>query len=204
MDLDLTQYEPGARLPDETEKAFRAFSIYLDLGEERTRERVAEIMGHKSVRMTAHWSVQWRWGERVKLWTDAAQAVQADAFVDELEKLGRKHAQAASATLTAMLQPITDLQQRMKEAKERGEAVRFGSNVELMRLIIQIAPALKTVVEVERLAHGQHTDSTLVNVNGQSEEQQAQNDEVAKRILEDPETAKVATELLGRLTAPTG
>src|ERR1019366_6510472 len=51
--------------PKETGKAFAAFSLYLNMGPERSLEGVRVKCG-KSSRLIQRWSSRWKWTERVE------------------------------------------------------------------------------------------------------------------------------------------
>lgn len=74
------------RLPGETDKAFEAFRIYLELGtRDRSYTNVAKALGRKSVRWLKTWGVKYKWGDRVAAWDDHCHAIRAE----ELEKAHR-------------------------------------------------------------------------------------------------------------------
>jgi len=54
---------PFEQQPDETDKAFGAFTAYLGLGPERSLSKAAKATGRTKDQL-AHWSVRWRWRAR--------------------------------------------------------------------------------------------------------------------------------------------
>lgn len=189
-DLNVRDFTPGERLPGETSKAYNAFRTYLELGAERTLEKARTKLGYKTVYQLGVWSVRWRWLERITFWDQEANKKQSGAFLDEMEKMGRRHARIASQSMVALLQPIEDLKARVDEAKAEGKRLRFGSNADLMKLILEMPRALRALTDIERLAYGQHTDSHEVK------EKDDETKAIAQRITNDPEASRIANELL--------
>ena len=78
------------RQPKESAQAYQAFSIYRDLGEDRSLQAVATQLS-KSLQLMKRWSKNWSWGERVRQYDDSLQReAQARAFkkaVKELEEM---------------------------------------------------------------------------------------------------------------------
>lgn len=64
--------------PKESAKAFAAFSLYLNLGPERSLEAVGKKCG-KSSRLIEKWSSRWKWGERVEAHTAYLATVEREA-----------------------------------------------------------------------------------------------------------------------------
>lgn len=52
------------RLPTETTKAYEAFSVYRDMGPQRSHEKVSQVLG-KSIALMNRWSRRYNWVERV-------------------------------------------------------------------------------------------------------------------------------------------
>jgi len=189
-DVNVRSFSPGERLPGETSKAYNAFRTYLELGPERSLENARSRLGYKTIYQLSIWSVRWRWLERISFWDQEANKKQSGAFLDEMEKMGRRHARIASQSMVALLQPIEDLKQRVEEAKAEGTRLRFGSNTDLMKLILDMPRALRALTDIERLAYGQHTDSHEVK------EKDDETKSIAQRITNDPEASRLANELL--------
>ena len=56
---------PFEQQPNESAKAFAAFSIYLNLGVERSTQAVAKSLA-KSEQLVRRWSARWQWLARVQ------------------------------------------------------------------------------------------------------------------------------------------
>src|SRR5258708_2446203 len=68
-------YEQQAK---ESAKAFAAFSLYLDLGAERSLE-VVRVKCGKCARLIQRWSSRWNWGERVRAYEENMAAIERQA-----------------------------------------------------------------------------------------------------------------------------
>src|SRR5688572_2143686 len=82
----------------ESNEAFEAFKIYLNLGVERSTKKVAEQLG-KSLSLIQRWSADWRWVERCRAFDNYV-------FQQELEDLekDRVRARRAHANVSRMFQ----------------------------------------------------------------------------------------------------
>ena len=63
----MTDRRPYERLPGETAKAFQAFTVYRDLGIQRSFESVANQLS-KSATLIRRWAAKYNWGERIECW----------------------------------------------------------------------------------------------------------------------------------------
>jgi hypothetical protein len=55
------------RWPNESSPAFEAFTMYREMGAQRSLVRVGRECG-KNVRLMERWSIRWRWQERAAAW----------------------------------------------------------------------------------------------------------------------------------------
>lgn len=94
--------QPWDRLKDESTKAYEAFSIYRDMGRERSLSKVAEKL-QKSETLMGRWSRTFDWVKRAAKWDDEqdrqereiAQKEQAKAIKD----MRKRHADLGQAML---------------------------------------------------------------------------------------------------------
>lgn len=75
------------RLPGETDKAFAALRVYLELGSERSLDAVSKTL-HKSVTFLARWSTRWNWVARAGVY---------DNYMANLEQAKRERALTSEA-----------------------------------------------------------------------------------------------------------
>jgi hypothetical protein len=73
------------RQHDETEKAYEAFEIYRDLGEERALAKVSAALGHKSSTGIERWSAKYQWRKRVVAYDNSIRNVAMDSYKSSIE-----------------------------------------------------------------------------------------------------------------------
>jgi hypothetical protein len=141
--------------PNESAKAFAAFSLYLNLGNERSLEAVSRKLGRCKALME-RWSKRHRWVERT------------DCYVRHLAKV---EAEAQTALVREKAAEWGKRQQDLREEEWqlRGELIAAGRKV-LKRFIDEnkgatlgdVARALELASKLGRLSSGLATDKTEV------------------------------------------
>ena len=115
---------PWERQPNEGPKAFEAFTIYRDLGKERTLPKVAETL-NKSVGLISRWSSANNWVERVAAWDDEADRQAAQKQLKDIANARvRQRKQAVKMQLKAL---------QLLESIKEGDA-KLSEIVSLMKL----------------------------------------------------------------------
>lgn len=98
----MAELAPWDRQPGETSKAYEAFSIYRDMGAERTVRLVAEAL-NKSGTLIAGWSGKHNWVDRAA----AYDSVPARAVVDEYQKMARDIAEQHRALSDKLMKRLS-------------------------------------------------------------------------------------------------
>lgn len=123
--------KPWERQKGESDKAYQAFSTYLDMGPERTLRAVGEKLG-KSTTLIERWSCNWKWRERIR------------AYDNSLEKEARKKAVAdRKAMMGRHIGIAMQLQKKALEALEVLEVENMSPK--------DVKEYLKMATELERL-----------------------------------------------------
>lgn len=156
--------------PDESDKAFAAFRVYLELGPEK--RSISKVVQHradngmgKSRSTVSKWSSRFRWTARVEAFDAEAVRTQDETTFELLQRRGERQAEIAVRFLDSLELPALELERRLAEAdtdEKRAELLEELDLPELLRTIQGAARALPRVVQVERLARGQST----TNVGG--------------------------------------
>lgn len=134
--------KPWERQEGEGSKAWRAFCIYRDLGEERTVSKVVDRLEGKTIgymRVLQGWSSRWGWVARARAYDDHLEAQERKAWEDQRLKMTRRHATMAQVAQTKALQALNAL--------PPGE-IPPATIVSLMKM----------GVDMERLARGEPTE----------------------------------------------
>lgn len=185
--------EPWERQPGEPSAAFEAFTVYRDLGADRSLAKAGQKLG-KATHTLERWSVRWQWVARAQAWETAQDRARLQAQLRAAQAAGLRHAALAEQTLTALSQPVQALLARLRDDPDALEDLASRPVEDLLFLIARCAQAMKPVVEVERLARGLATEHVALKVG-------AAHDPLADAILADPTSAHLAGQLFARLVA---
>lgn len=175
----MSGHEPWERQKGESQKAFEAFACYRDLGPKRSIAKVAQKLG-KSTALIARWSARWDWVARAEAWDREQDRLRRESQLEAIKRMNEQHALIASAFLQKLVERLR--------------------TVNPMELPAAAMPRwFETAVKVERLARGeptenisqQHTGKVLVT----------HDDTLARRVLDNPRLAALATEFFAALTA---
>ena len=147
---------PFEQLPKESAKAFAAFSIYLNLGSERSLAAVGQKLG-KSVGLMERWSKRFDWSGRVQAHAAHLAAVEREAT----EAVAR----VKSAEWFTRQQQLREREWEMHEkciaAAERGLKA-FMEREKVYANLSDIARFLELASRLGRLACGMATDKTEI------------------------------------------
>lgn len=94
----MAKVEPWERQEGETPKAYEAFTVYRDMGIQRSVRKVARELS-KSETLMARWSGAYDWVDRVAAWDSEQDRVARQQQLDDIKKMRKKHANIADAML---------------------------------------------------------------------------------------------------------
>ena len=142
--------------PKETAKAFAAFSLYLNMGPERSLEGVRVKCG-KSSRLIQRWSSRWRWAERVEAHAGHLATVEREA----VEVVARTKAAEWAKRQDEVRQREWEMHEKcIGAAKKAFDA--FMTRDKVYANLADIARMLEVASKLGRLASGLATDKTEV------------------------------------------
>lgn len=130
------------RQKDEPTKAFARFTLYRDMGPERSLAKVGSISG-VSAALCEQESAKYGWVARCDQWDAHLDAVARKAYVTELERQARQRAQGHSALFGKAL----TLLQKVDSAKLGEISAAMKVATDAMRLEADLATA-KTEIDV--------------------------------------------------------
>lgn len=130
---------------EETSPAFEAFTIYRDMGTDRTLAKVAKGLG-KSGTLIEGWSARWNWDARVKAFDAHLDAIGIKARESEIIAMNKKHIKIGETMQAKALQRLQRLNIDDMDANE-------------------IRQFLDTAIKIERQARGESTDRLDIQQN---------------------------------------
>lgn len=150
--------------PNETDKAIRAFKIYLALGTDRSIQKVADEL-QCSFNNVRKWYERWSWKER-------AAAYEANLIDTELKKMekGRLAMKKRHLNLSQALQGISSVQIRAwQEQAQLAEELRQAGDENWKSHLPALSPGdIMKLAEIgmknERLVYGEPTEATETTV----------------------------------------
>ena len=150
------QLSPAERKPNEGAKAFAAFTLYANLGPERSLARVGKELG-KSEGLIERWSRRYDWGNRVRAYdahlaTAKRRAEEAQFLAESLEWKRREKEQR-------------EKEWRVSDAcvKAGEEALRrFHENARRGATLGDVSRIFEVASKMGRLASGMATDWTEI------------------------------------------
>lgn len=159
---------PWEQQEGETSTAYAAFVIYRDMPVmERSIARAAKLRdaagrvskGSDVARQLEEWSSRHRWVDRSAAWDQEQDRVRREEQLNEIRAMSVRHAQQAEATLRAALEPAQAFLRRLRDDPRCLDEL---SPSELIDLSLKAGRVVPQLVQVERLARGQTTESVKV------------------------------------------
>ena len=121
--------EEWERQQGEKPRAWAAFQIYRDMGEDRGVTKVRDVAGGAYKHSTLlTWAEQFRWVERARAWDNYVDRRRQAAFLKEQEEMARRHIETGrklqDAGLAYVEEELSDAEQR-KAQMSATSALRF-------------------------------------------------------------------------------
>lgn len=121
--------EPWERQESESTKAYEAFSIYRDMGIQRSLSKVAEKL-QKSFTLIGRWSRTYDWVNRAGKWDDEQNRIAREAQLEEIKKMRKRHADLASAMLIKAAAALKQIPMDEIKAGDISRMVETASKLE--------------------------------------------------------------------------
>lgn len=156
------------QLPNESNKAYGAFRLYLDQGFKRSHKMVAISLGIKNPAQISNWAGKFDWEGRIRDWEKEQVRLQLEAMKEEYQKKTREHLEQATGFRKILNIPLTVFLQKVKtnpDGKSEGmEEFKEMKAVDLFNLILTSSRSLDTLVKIERVSLGAPSEITS-NIN---------------------------------------
>lgn len=129
--------QPWERQKGESAQAFEAFSLYLDLGTERSIRAVSQELG-KSKTLIDRWSRTNSWVERCRAWDNHLQREAKKEAVAEIRKMNQQHIQLARALQGAAAKALKDRGAAIITDKNLAAVVKLATDLERSSRIAEV------------------------------------------------------------------
>lgn len=111
--------KPWERQTGESEKAFEAFSVYRDLGQDRTVSAVVKRL-EKSRNLIDRWKNRWNWFERARLYDNELEKQAMAKAVKEHKAMSERHIKIAMQMQKKALEALQLILMEETAAEFRG------------------------------------------------------------------------------------
>lgn len=130
--------DPWSRQPDEPDRAYEAFTVYRDLGFQRSMSKVQELLSDASHSTLDTWSKRWRWQERVSAWDASIEEEYRAQLVKDRRDMAKNHMKLARSIQNKLVTRLNNM-----------------TDAEIAKITVpQIAQLLDVASKVERQALG--------------------------------------------------
>ena len=119
-----------SRLKSDTSKSFEAFTIYRDMGKERTLERVSKEL-NKSMTLIGRWSSRHNWKERAKEYDKYLDSIKQKEKEEEIIRTLRNHTSISRAIQAKIVEKLDEME--ASEINPSSLANMFSIAVEVER-----------------------------------------------------------------------
>lgn len=121
--------KPWERQKGESEKAFEAFSIYRDMGAERTITAVVKRLG-KSRNLIDRWKDRWEWKERVRLFDNDLEKQARNKAVKDRKAMVDRQIKIAMQVQKKALEALDKLSVEDMSPKDIKEYIKMATELE--------------------------------------------------------------------------
>ncbi len=129
--------KPWDRQKGESEKAYEAFTIYLQMGEKRTIIAVCKQL-EKSRTLIDRWKERWEWQERVRAYDNDLVKEARSKAIKERKEMTDRHIGIAMQLQKKALEALKDLSVEDMSAKDIKEYIKMATELErLNRTLIE-------------------------------------------------------------------
>lgn len=123
------------RQPGESAKAFEAFELYCQLGEERSVRKVAQRLD-KSRTQIGEWSSKWNWVDRARDYDNELKRQKLRAEKEAYRKMKQRHIGMAIQLQQKAFDALKKLNPEDLSPKEIREFLKLGAELERMNMAL--------------------------------------------------------------------
>jgi len=134
--------KPWERQPNESQKAYEALYLYLQMGENRSLHKVeAEL--HKSHTLIARWSSRWSWVQRAREYDEELRRQELSAKKAEIKKMQTRQMQTALLLQKKAVEALNKIELDSIFAKDIVKFIEVGAKIERELMMLDEAEAEK-------------------------------------------------------------
>ena len=135
---------PWERQKGESAQAFEAFSLYLEMGADRSIRAVAQECT-KSVSLIRRWSSTYHWVERCRAWDNHIQHEAKKAAITEVRNMTKRHVTMAQQIQNAAMLALKEMGSDMVNPKNFAAIVKLATELERQNLEAQVTAASEEI-----------------------------------------------------------
>lgn len=121
--------EPWERQKGETSRAYEAYTVYRDMGPNRSQAKVSKELG-KNSRTIADWSAKYEWVKRAAAWDAEQDRIARQQNTEEIKKMRKRHTDLASAMLVKAARALQRIPEDEIKAADVSRMVETASKLE--------------------------------------------------------------------------
>lgn len=161
-----TDKQPWEMQEGESAKAFEAFTVYRDLGPNRSFTKAGAIL-NKSNQLMSRWASAYKWQMRVMAWDAELDRIKRELKFKEIEDMHQRHAKHAQSIETSAMVPIQSFLKKVQKLQRTNEETDFDKmNIrDLFKLVKDIAHLMPKIMDAERKSRGEPTDINSLKID---------------------------------------
>lgn len=121
--------EPWERQKGETSRAYEAFTVYRDMGPDRSQSKVCKKLS-KNRATIGDWSTKYEWVKRATAWDAEQDRIARQSQIDEIKKMRKRHADLATAMLVKAAKALQRIPEDEVKASDVSRLVETASKLE--------------------------------------------------------------------------
>lgn len=159
------------RQQGESPQAFEAFSVYRDLGDERSIRKVAAQL-NKSATLIQRWSKAWNWPERAREYDNSLQAQAYKEAVKRTTEMQTRHIKTAVLMQKKAVEALDKLKPGDLEPKDIIRLIAEGAKMERAARLADPA-----IVSQQKREEGDGEKSSLADAIMEAWEKRVESDD---------------------------
>ena len=160
--IDKKDIKPWERQPGESDKAFRFFCRYRDMGPDRSYQKLSGDI-NKSKMTIANMARKWKWVDRVKHYGDEIDRIKQELTKKELVEMVKRHSDHSQAIETSLMYPIKLFIDKIKNSQSND--LNGMTAKELIKIVFEVADRFPKIVDTERKSRGVPTEISKHNID---------------------------------------